>query len=1016
MENQNNAQTPEAPQTSDTPQDDLISIPENNPRLLPNFCYSFRSLIWVWVIPHLLMIFGNLFYLWIFSDKTNFKNSPVLTIAIAQGVSLLAGLFMALFCKRKLSATISGGFLVYFICWFFLLFIMNESTYQAFGTDYLIDTDYFFYIQIYSVIFMGSFFGMRVSAYRYSDKLEKPKDSTSAILISVFSVAALYGAVLIFEKITRARTADDYIGMFSAFTAMGFFIFIGSVFSIIVGNAFLIFQSNIESKSPFHKNTFCAAISAFISLWVFLLFHKNTSDAFARDFALMTIIYIINAGLMFAPLLKLRKGAKKILLFASAATFTAITYLALLFLPAIALSPILVISILGIPFLFPAVIFMFSMSRLHEIYISIKGREKIAILVLGLLFLPSCVVIESFVLRVNINATLNYVENFDISKPRVFKGNKWAAIKSIEWIDHYKNGLHVPFITPLRMAILSNGMVLSDAKTDKMLEFFKAKPKDHTFKRNFNVSNESLFNTEILDAKIEKNTERKNIDNFHITLKNLSSSWKMIEAAASIKPSEGVFVCGMSMEVLGVEKRASFVEKRAALWTYKEITRRMLDPSIIYYKTLSDMLLRVSPLRQNESKRVTVSFLSPPNFKGSNMEYSAKMSGKTHGGSFSLGENGQKNILASVGKNSSYVLINNDGENFYSFERKPYWALILDLSENKNFKWTEKLAEEKILNALKILKEEIPSVNEAKIYGSSLNFAPIYMANFENETWTLSKIKCNFDIMNTGGFDFASSMLFAMADYVQKNFSVNSKKIETPNGLKKFPIPVFITDKNIDFKFDGAFKEFAPELGQGFALKLRSSGLIENASLGKSLDFKNAPFIKNKKVSAFRMGDEVRVAPLGIGSIIFNSEIRNKNELKVFDGENFSECKNEIFEIAKPESLWAQAALLWKQSIEMKRNPSKLDAAFKDMIAKSKALEIVIPISSAIIVETSKQEESMKLLELQTINTKAALQFDEDIDVTNMSEPPLWLWVLIAFIILIFKRPRNFVLRYLRLK
>ncbi len=964
---------------TENPQLQNTSEIESKPlkRLLPDFFYSLKSLWFVWVLPQVLLLMHTLYYFWINSgDASQYIIQKAYCLIGLEAVMVVVGVALASLSRFfKFNVTMAflslGAFIIYFFA-----YVTNAQFFDTprFGITF---TDLHFAFT--AIIFTGVYCGFRICGEELSTLKKEMKN--------IFIVLGV--AVLLALGIAFCLDIAEFVGMFFFYIAVIIF------FDFVLGRTFLVLIRAFSRGSPVMNITIYAIICVILPMiCFFVLMYKNTGEILKlfEDLGFFIFAALLNVLVLLFYKKFNDDKIRALFLFLNAMSFSVIAFVAYLFLPTFPFISGMVFAIAGFWVLGLLYSFVYCLFGFVDVYKSVRSKSlrNIAV-ILGFFALPAYICIEPYCLRIAISEALNYVECPDTSKERYFSGSQWGVLRTCKLVESFKkNSLNLPYIGELRSYIFSNGMVLRARTLNKIESLFAENAGESLADETSRFKDDApiIPSSGVVQSCKFSPQEGASLDVCKIELeKKFKGESRRNEASCKVKLSDGVFVAGMSMSVNGEEKSATFAERKAAYWVYENVTRQNIDPSIIYYENLSDMRLRVAPLRNGEKKCITLNFLYPPEFSTYKilLEDSVKNQETT-----SLGKPADADCLIACGEEASYLLIKNTGK-FYSYERRPYWSIILDLSKRSTFEDLEK----KFAELSKISSDIV----KARIYFSDLNFSYALEVSFKDSKWQLDTLKTALEYHESrGGFNATISHLFMMSHYAKTAFK------EGAYGKEEFPITVFFSDNINGYAPTDAFKEFLPELDFSYAIVVGKDG-VQTVS-EKPLDLRKPPFANNPKISLFKIASEMRPVKLvpensfdAVKEFVISEKV-DAADVAVFDA---SYAAKQIDARSAKNSGWALAANLRAKSILSKRNPAFGEINFKNIVNLSEYLKVLAPSTSAIILEMSSHEKLLYLADIKSKNSHSALDFKTD-NRRTMDEPEFYLYLIFAFLICAFMK------------
>ncbi|HEX4141543.1 MAG TPA: VIT domain-containing protein, partial [Candidatus Methylacidiphilales bacterium] len=168
-----------------------------------------------------------------------------------------------------------------------------------------------------------------------------------------------------------------------------------------------------------------------------------------------------------------------------------------------------------------------------------------------------------------------------------------------------KQGIFLPFLTPLYNQVVFHGLVLPDAKiTDLQAAFFgaAAAKSASVLLRSRNSDDNGFWtatdrpdHTVALDGvqAAEHPNGTAGTAELLLTMRNAGSG--SAEYVGSIHLPEGVYVTGFALKIGDDFVPARIVERKTAQWVYEKITQIHRDPGLLTFTSRTDLSLKIAP-------------------------------------------------------------------------------------------------------------------------------------------------------------------------------------------------------------------------------------------------------------------------------------------------------------------------------------------------------------------------------------------------------------------------------------
>lgn len=968
-------------------------------RPLPAAFYSFRSLLWAWVLPQALMLFCNLGAWAVVSGDASAENSrAAFFLAAANAGCIVVGAALALFPKRPFGALAEGACELFLMAYFTGVMILFSKAVPDGVSPWMLSELAVGLNIIFCIFIPGIFVGLRACEFKIGENYLRDF-LASVASAAAFPVLIYIGGASLFRLFEFAMEPLEGALPESVFVFIVAFLFAcaGFVTCIGIGRALIVLY--VASG----KYRYLEWLSMFVFCLALPLLGLCMTDGlkgfpYPMNFRICMLMVLANCAVLAIPVSG-NARANFALFAAGCALYSFVCYVALIFIPFIPFAIPLIFMGVGFVLISPAALFVFSSMKLSRLFRSLPCRKSAAAAgVVAFLAIPAFITLQSFYYREHLERGLNYVESADTSSPRrAFGGDAAAVAGAAEWMFSYKRGEYLPFITPFRMWILCDGMVLSDSKLRRIYGAFTGRDFDADMAgsgRHSGLLN--AFGTSFVQTPTNSSRNREvEVEKFTVcespdggadaAVFAKPKSVAAQELYARISMPEGVFLSGMEFPVEGVVKRANVVEKKAALWTYENIVAERRDPAIAFYLPDGDVALRAFPV-WGDGVKIGLEFVCLPGFSASCVGIRA--SGADTGAVSEKPRASAANATAGFFAWEDFLVASvpeSPAVSKFAFARRPYYALVIDRSSGG-------VDPALVESALDTLRAANPGVGLAKLYLSNLNFEPAGRAEFDAESgkWKVSGLAGAVEkFPAVGGFDFAASLLFAMRDY---EAALDSGSLE---DAAAFPVLVFLTRSKPPAEIPNPYAALVPELrGPGF-LAFDGSGPAPDAAGAADLSAKSA---------ILRSGDALRPVPSGRPSVaVFPASGGGKKaDAAVLvprgggDGPALATARGGVSGKA------ASAARLFALSGAAARNPALKEELFPEIVGLSKASGIMARETSLIVVETSSQERIMALAEKKAMSSNKNLSFGEDDEAfgeappPNMPEPCAWLAALLA--------------------
>ncbi len=403
----------------------------------------------------------------------------------------------------------------------------------------------------------------------------------------------------------------------------------GLLFSAAVIRLALLAYTMIRRWSPIVLMVFMFAIGIAAPLGGLML---NSSVPFPVDFQapVVYLLTLINGAVLMLPVLRSIVWHRVIWL-AQCALFPFSAYFFIVFLPWLPATP-LAMMLMGAGALMLAPLVL---GIVHGYRIIDGFREEIrdgdvwtpALLgILAVSVLPAALGFTMLQDRQALNGALTYIYSPDYRKDATFPGNLGRLESSLQHLRNMKHGIFLPFISPTYNAVVFHNLVLPDTKINFLQQAFFGPVTEQQAQRqqagsmfsmregNFwggATSEKPPTGVVLKDVQVASQTSGA-VASSRVTVVMENPTDVQSEFVGTIQIPEGVYVSDFGLYIGDQLVPARIVEKKTAQWVYTKITvleRR--DPSILIYKSRTELELRVFPFAKGEQRKVEIGLTYP---------------------------------------------------------------------------------------------------------------------------------------------------------------------------------------------------------------------------------------------------------------------------------------------------------------------------------------------------------------------------------------------------------------------
>lgn len=691
------------------------------------------------------------------------------------------------------------------------------------------------------------------------------------------------------------------------------------------------------------------------------------------DHPLFYGIALVNGLLLCLPASKYPKFSLP-LFFAKSVGFTYVAYFFIVFLPYLPLSIIGILAIgTGFLMLTPLILTGLQGQLLIDDFTYLKenynGRFLTGVFLSGVLVLPALLVTSYSLDRHHLHKALDYVYTPNYAEP-----NPSIKTASIERILHQVAGNksrrgrsndqpfmtnRQPYLSSFYSSMVLDNQTLSDDKIQLLEKIFLGKREI----ANTNIS-QMPSSAEVEIDSIRTESTYHAAENYwttwvHLDIKN--QSIRQREFVTELELPDGCWISDYYLDVFGKRKKGLLSEKKSAMWVYRQIvsvTRR--DPGILFYEKNSTVNFRVFPFAANETRQTGIEFI-----------HQEPMDLTIDNQVVTLGDPTKMTPPATVtyalDKQVAYIPASVKAD-LQKVKRQPYFHFIVEASVNAVHQ-----ADENINSVEKVLQSGLLSPQNAKF-----TFAGFDTKDFLKED--LKQANPN-DMTFKGGFFAERAMQQALFEHHL-------------SGKGGYPVFVLIADEIDKAIFTGqlADMEFAfPESSLFYFYNKETKQLSSHSMIGN-------PYAAVEKL----------VSEIPQKEVLVYMDAGAKTTWLADDGQGTMILENGTIDVTTLETkgkTFENALALDAMWQTMQLYPELEDKHWKKLVKNSFASQVMTPLTSYIVLENEAQEAALKAKQAEMMN--ADLSVDAGEELKNMSEPPLWLMVLIAGLGLLFFRRKK---------
>jgi len=559
----------------------------------------------------------------------------------------------------------------------------------------------------------------------------------------------------------------------------------------------------------------------------------------------------------------------------------------------------------------------------------------------------------------------NFFEEAPNIKPASLKRvlNTVKSQKKRRWGSRNQIPLLYRFYTWL---VLDN-QTLSDSKIETLFDvFFEEEARENVatiasnpaINTKENISIDSLSTHSVFDE--EQQAWRTWID-----LEIQNHQRRQNEYRTVFELPDGAWISDYYLWVGDEKKMGLLAEKKAAMWIYKQITSQRRDPGLLHYLEGNKIAFRVFPFGSEQVRKTGFEILHKEPFDFTIDEQTIR-----------LGNDAQQPLL-------SEVIYTDDRTTAYipqavktkldKITRTPYFHFIVDGSLGTNLSLVE-------------YQDRLEGFLEKDTLGYT-DFKITFCNAFTKEYGT--SIVEQFELFKKEEQKSGFFLERAINEILLESYA---------NPTDSYPVVVVITDNMKRAILPTNFNEIAfafPEQKHFYALsyelELIPYSLTENPKKYIAPTYLPKP----KKVVKWEDTESNTIAYLpdnADGNIV----LLNKKQTFNFD-------KN------VKEKQWNNALHLQGQWQYHNLYPQNVNREWVQLVRNSFVHHVLTPVTSFMVVENAAQEAMLKKKQEQLLNSDKSMDAGEE-EVRRMSEPNLWICLLILLLFRLFVRRKKSVL------
>ncbi len=634
-------------------------------------------------------------------------------------------------------------------------------------------------------------------------------------------------------------------------------------------------------------------------------------------------------------------------------------YFLVVFLPYLPLAIGAIIAFgLGFLMLTPLLLGVIQGQMIHEDYQLLKNHfpknKLIALGVLAFLAIPISLSLHFYKDKYYLKTAINHIYHPNLKEsPKV----NTASIKRVlQHVKHHRQrssgfgfAQHkTPYISNVYQSIVLDNLTLSDTKVKEIEHVFAGTANAPT-SRAFRVSDSSRIRLDSVQVNSIYNTQEKYwTSSLDLDITNLQDRG-LQEYATQFELPVGAWISEYYLMMEGRKEMGILAEKRVALWLYNQITRGSRDPGILYYLDNRNIGFRVFPFTARQKRQTGFEIIHKEPFE-------LRLDQHT----IFLGEGEKSNEVFEAQDGKAIYISSSAKGNLPKVARKAYPHFILDYSDSVGDSTKEAYTQ----TLLDLTKNFTISPEKAKV--SPTNYRSVTKTYFG---WEEAQDAMEYE----GGF--------YPERVIQSELVKNYKE-----PSEYYPIFILVGERN------------------HLRLNREKIANLDFAMPEKHIFYAYNPTSKELKSL---VGNKENFDLTAVENVLAYPNAETPTAYLANDGQPSIlslEPDYSFRSIDLPENKWEQGLALESRWYSLQIHPERDASNWKALTRNSFEAQLLTPTTSFLALENEAQKQVLINKQKQTMKADSAYDLTED--VTNMSEPPLWL--LVGLMMLLFGIRRRF--------
>jgi hypothetical protein len=967
------------------------SPPGREPRpLIGDFI---RRPAWLWlthVAPiALLLAWTSRSYAIISTDFSSAERSESVALALALAVITAGAGVLALRvyrARRLLSHTQAAALLT------MSLAVLSATVF--FTWSVIPDMEPLWLVNRWELLSEGFCLGMPGAFYAILLLSTPPLRRHGGVEFALLIAAMICGAAIMYGITAGLTSIDSHLD----FPDWAWVIFVttgvlcgGTLITALITRAALIACTATRRTHPFLQRCFLFLVACAGPIGGLYL---NKTLAFPVDFQapLIYILALVNGGLLVLPALR-SIAWHRVIWLAQCALFPFSAYFFLVFLPWLPMSLFAMIACgAGFLMLVPLVL------GISHAYRIIDGfREEVRdgplwpVAVMGLcavLALPALGLWSAWRDREALDEALTYLYSPDYRKDIIYPGSLTALASSLQHLRDARQGIFLPFLTPLYNQIVFHGLVLPDKKINELQTAFfgdTSAKQASVLLRSRTPENDWQWqdtpsppdNNVALDDNVQVTVQRNGATStaqLLLTMRNLGTNGA--EFSTTVHLAEDVYVTGFALKIGTDFVPAHIAEKKAALWVYEKISEAHRDPGILAYLSRTDLSLKISPFAPNETRQARLDLVYP-----SNGQARIGIGEKIVQLGDTIAPPAPVAVTSCVTASASLAIANVVDPANWRIRRTPYLDILIDCSRDTHY------TEASLASAIRQARQAFPEARLARV--TAINFEA---RDLEPNLVPLAQLSAA---------DLSANLLPSRGGLLQDRFlkrglllAHDLMQIGTEQALLR-PQFVLISSHGEPGARENRLDDFlrlVPDARVILAEDTNGMFNAEDLASREHTSIDAEPF-----VTLWRWDNHYAVSAAAPREVLSFPGGPNATGLEIYDPQRGQFAATATSPIIPPDSRFADGVRTWAAQDDAIFNPRLLKDGAAALIGLSKRTGILVPDSSYIAVESMAQWRALEQKEQLKLANKQVFELEEPV---ATPEPSTWLLILIGLLAL----------------